>query len=79
VVVFEEDIEEYAEYVGITVAEYKRMVKNIYNAAHVARVNINRYERQFEIETLPVEWLRLTTSRFKFDESKAVEMAKEYI
>jgi len=75
----EEDIEDNADYAGVTVEEYITITENIDKAAKEAREAFNKYERQFDFEDLPVEYMKLTTSRFCFDESKAIDMAKEYL
>jgi len=75
----ENDIAENAEYAGVTVEEYERITENVSRAAKEAREAFNKYERQFDFEEQPIEYKTMKMQRFAFDESKAVEMAKELL
>jgi len=75
----EEDIEDNAEYAGVTVEEYITITENVSRAAKEAREAFNAYERQFDFEEQPIEYKTMKMQRFAFDESKALEMAKELL
>jgi len=75
----EDDIAGYAEYAGVTVEEYTTITENVSRAAKEAREAFNQYERQFDFDEMPIEYKTMKMQRFAFNESKAVEMAKELL